>query len=171
MILKNYWNALDMVLHDFSYTGNSRSKVIGTSIDGYSTKILYDGTDSWIGYAVRNVNLKGSYMNVRVGSGNTQVKFTDYQLAHDLSSSLTDTSVTINHTITQEGIKDVYTLSGVNPNSSSLTISEVGISKKFWKEGYEDTYSEFLLVRELLDTPLIVPANSGFIISLEWNEG
>lgn len=115
-----------------------------------------------------------------VGSGNTPVDFDDYILDNDISSSFSDlsfsTSIAVNDDLNCTSC--IASMTGKNNSGSEQTIKEIGLYMYTGDGRYQEgsgtiaiasttTYS--LMVREVLTTPLVVPAGSLFNIVLQLN--
>lgn len=108
-----------------------------------------------------------------VGSGTTEVSVEDYALENEFSSSVTCTISSATYENTEDfKIKKLYVITGKNNSSDTVTISEVGIWKKFYGQinpSYDAWLSNrrYLMVRQLLTTPITVPAGKEYRITLE----
>ncbi len=115
-----------------------------------------------------------------VGSGDTPVDFDDYILDNDISSSFSDLSfsksIVVNDDLNCSSC--IVNMTGKNNSGSEQTIKEIGLYMYTGAGRYQEgsgtiaidmltTYS--LMVREVLATPLIVPAGSLFSITLQLN--
>lgn len=169
MILDNYWKFLQATQQGSSSTTYAPNTGV-RRLDGNATWILSTISPANQQQALYCFNNKATKDNtgIRVGSGSTAPEGTDYCLESDLTSSITN--VVNSHTLTVEDgkLKTTYTMSASNNTTSTITISEVGIYKNY----YDDTNSlkTCLFARKLLDTPIEVPAYSGFVINFVWEE-
>lgn len=108
-----------------------------------------------------------------IGSGTAEVSVEDYALASEFGSSVTCTISSETYENTEDfKIKKLYVITGKNNGSDAVIISEVGIWKKFYGQpntSYDAYLSErrYLMLRQLLTTPITVPAGKEYRITLE----
>ena len=108
-----------------------------------------------------------------IGSGTAEASIEDYALASEFGSSVTCTVSSETYENTEDfKIKKLYVITGKNNGSDTVTISEVGIWKKFYtqqKASYDADLGNrrYLMVRQLLETPITVPAGKEYRITLE----
>lgn len=106
-----------------------------------------------------------------IGSGTTEPTEMDYALETNETSKFSNIQRTTNISADGGSWLLVHTISGVNVSQSDVTISEIGLTIKLIVGNDVITQSvEFMLVRALLDQPLIVPAGKGFILTFQWVE-
>lgn len=171
MILNAYWQIMNDIMTEADDSGNKSETVKGTDGNDVSYPIKCNNSGYKMQYFIENTNMKGD-VSFRVGTGNTEPAADDYEMANDVTDSLTGTSLTVNHVMGEDGAKVVYTFSASNQTGDSLTISEVGIVKTL-KNGESSSPSrgDVLIARDILDTPVTVPSGSGFVLTYEWTEG
>ena len=171
MILKNYWDVMNNIMTEASVGTTKTETVKGTDGNDVTYLCAASNNSYEMQYVISNANLKGDVSMV-VGTGDDDVTFNDYSLDTDVTSSISDTSLTVNHVTTSTGAKVVYTFSGTNDTANPITISEMGITKVL-KTGSTGTPTTgtVLLAREVLSEGVVVPAGSGFVLTFEWTEG
>ena len=104
-----------------------------------------------------------------IGSGTTEPTEMDYTLATDETSKFSNIQRTTNISADGGSWLLVHTISGVNVSGSDVTISEIGLTIKLTVSNDVVTQVvEFMLVRALLDQPLVVPAGKGFSLTFQW---
>ena len=173
MVLDNYWQ-LKYVSSQYhiwqagvanyyvdtsikTLTGDTISR-IQCSFSGYIS-----GMDTTLKmYALRN-NLR-----VRLGTGSTEPTSSDYALENDVTASIGSLNVTTSVN-GDNGLVTNIVISGVNTTDSEIVIMELGIyiNSAFVASG---TLYDVLLVRELFQQPLAVPAGKGFTLVVKWVE-
>lgn len=155
MILSNYWAWFKDI-----QTSSSSGTLSNTNI------FLHDGTtQASLNYSAshcRSLYAGNTYFKVEFGSGTTPPEVNDYCLAADETSNLT---IVQNVTPNWESNKFELLISCTitNTTANSITINEIGINKNF---GSGNTW--FLLAREVLDTPLTIPAGETRILNYTW---
>ena len=168
MILNNYWKYLNAILTISPWAGSNDTNIGMTDLGGGEAWIDL-GTDENRGSVNRNFN-NGS---VVVGSGDTEPAASDYCMANDCTSSISNLNYTINSSGTA-GLQRTITISGTNNTSGSITIKEAGYVKNlrtYNNHGSEESiYNAALMCRVLLDTPIIVNAGDSFLINITWDE-
>ena len=180
MFLRNYDNLM-VALNTPSVTtsgtvASTNAEIFG---DGYLNFKSTNGTIRTIGMNTRNVvspllyyidNSSNNYYsnagNIIVGNGSSSVTYDDYQL-HTLIN--TEDIATITKGTTVERSYDDATgewtsiVKKVYCALKDITITEIGITTGCY---YDNSYCDAVLIfRELLETPVEVPANSNVIIS------
>lgn len=112
-----------------------------------------------------NVGSQNGQTALLVGSNDAPETYDDFKL--NLITGLTGISATEfqtglieNDTIFENTIKVIYT----NSNSDTITIKEIGAY--YDPVGNTSNYYQFLIYREVLDTPIEVPAGANVVISL-----
>ena len=171
MILKNYWTLLNKI----STLANPDTNTTGAVKSLTGTDISFQCGANNNAYGMKNVinnsNLKGNISFV-IGTGNTPPEFDDYCLENDITSSISNANFSLATTESEEGARVVYIYSGTNNAENEITITEIGISKELYEGTSTISVSgTTLLVREILGTPITVPAGQGFVVTFEWNEG
>lgn len=118
-------------------------------------------------YVVNNYSLTKDAI-ATFGESTTEPSATDYSLANDITSDIG--SVSITYAFESSGnVKRTIMISGTNTDTEAHTIRQVGIGKKM-SAGGSDTKYDFLFAVCVLSNALTVPANSDFVITLEWTE-
>jgi hypothetical protein len=171
MILKNYWT----ILNDITTKANAEDSIYGniTDITGTDRKYNIGGNNST--YAMKgvisNANMKGD-ISCRLGTGTTDPTINDFSLVTDVTTCFTGITVQHSTVVTDNGAKVVYVISGTNNISEDITIREVGITKgvKYGSSSSPSTFT-ILLTRDVLASPITVPAGQGFAFTYEWVEG
>lgn len=111
-----------------------------------------------------------------IGSGTAEASVEDYALASEFGSSVTCTISSETYENTEDfKIKKLYVITGKNNGSDTVTISEVGIWKKFYTQpmsSYDAALGNrrYLMLRQLLATPIEVEAGKDYQITLEVDE-
>lgn len=114
-------------------------------------------------YALRN-NLKAL-----IGDGNVEPTSSDYALSSDITSSTGGLTVTTG-TGVDNGLVTNITISGTNTSNSEIIIKELGIYITTRFSFIGNNPYDVLLVHELLQQPLAVPAGKGFTLTFRWVE-
>lgn len=124
-------------------------------------------------YVRTSYSFTSADINILVGSGTTPVTVNDYRL-ESLISTVSKQSGSCNITyITNNDIESlteklIMEISIANTDTDDITISEIGLAQTVYTTNYNAS-STVLLYREVLDTPVIIPANgfSTFQIEIE----
>lgn len=168
MIVSNYWKYLNAILtkSPWDVTGDQD---IGLVALGGEAGWIDLGNDQYRGAVNRNFNIG----TVVVGTGDTEPAASDYCMANDCTSSISNLNYTINSSGTA-GLQRTITISGTNNTSDTLVLKEVGYAKtaqtyEWHTEDHEKT-KNILMCRVLLNEPLEVAAGASFLINLAWNE-
>lgn len=179
MILKNYWEALRLYVAEatedntsISYMNHGLKALAGTiaSINHYTSTGTTINT-SYTPNALKNMDLRKTNFEMRVGSGTAAPTATDYALGNDITSYFSNTSLQVDSISTTNGLQTTYIFSGTNSTSSDLTITEIGLAKKFLTTDHSTNGSVCLLTKNLLDNPITVAAGDNFTLTFEWVEG
>ena len=173
MVLRNYWIAFSNLVCKYDDSiGNKTSSENLYTIAGGSYQILIGGNnDSQRIDTFKNAQLKTRNISFQFGSGTTAPSYTDYALETDITNSISNISFTTDSSASSEGAKTTYIITGVNSSNSSITISEIGLCKNFYTSYNRLLDVPFMLVREVLDTPITVAAGDSFTLTFEWVEG
>ena len=106
-----------------------------------------------------------------IGSGTTEPTEMDYALATNETSKFSNIQRTTNISADGGSWVLVHTISGVNVSQSDVTISEIGLTITLKVDNNVVKRDvEFMLVRALLEQPIVVPAGKGFTLTFEWVE-
>lgn len=173
--------------NSWNYTGVTLKNMNGDERPGYATRSDVNVNSSSLGSVTAGNNLaalgNGSNSpgtiqsewrwNHYTGSGTTDPTIDDYALETP-NSGLTNlkTAVAISQDSGNYNIRTTFTCTGYNTSENSITINEIGIVKGAivrhltGKWGHDN----ILIIREVLETPLVVPAGSGYRIILEMVE-
>ena len=197
MILKNFKNMLYAIRvaqsnddrgtdSSWNYTGVTLTNLEGTARTGYATRSdvnVYSSLGSVTagnnlaalgnGYTPGTIQSEWRW-NHYAGFGTTDPPIDDYALETP-NSGLTNlkTAVAISQDSGNYNIRTTFTCTGDNTSGSSITINEIGIIKGaiVYYDGQASwRHDNILVIREVLETPLVVPAGSGYRIILEMVE-
>ena len=109
----------------------------------------------------------------RLGSGTTEPDPTDYVLENEFTSSLTDVTMVTSVAADNDILKTVMVISGRNATDTEFTINEIGISKKlnYYNGSWTNpSTKDVLILRQILEAPVVIPAGGSFSITVEWDE-
>lgn len=174
MVLDNYWQIryASSQYHMWQDNGAGHNIPVtikdrnGTLID----QILVCGSGTTVSweelfpmYALRN-NLKAL-----IGDGNVEPTSSDYALSSDITSSTGGLTV-VTGTGIDNGLVTNIIISGTNTSNSEIIIKELGIYITTRFSFIGNTPYDVLLVHELLQQPLAVPAGKGFTLTFRWVE-
>ena len=176
MILSNYASykclieTLPLSLNNTqAYTmPNSRRLSDGTNITSFAARPYQNGGQgnnyhiTWCNY-------------FRLGSGNTPVTPSDWELDDDKTGSFSITLNITNNVDAERGTHNVvYTATCTNNSDSAITVREVGVIKRLYKYNYNNMSTSdddaFLYIREVLDSPFTVNAGAQATFILKWSE-
>lgn len=173
MVLDNYWqikyasSQYNMWQEGgYTYYVDTSIKTL-TGVDISRVQCSFSGTMNYIYNALKMYALRSNLM-VRLGTGSTEPTSSDYALENDITSSIGSLHVTTG-VGAENGLVTNIVVSGINTTDSEIVITELGIyiNSAFVSQG---TAYDVLLVRELLEQPLAVPAGKGFTLVFRWVE-
>lgn len=171
MVLNNYWKAMN-ILKSIS-AENPEVMTFGMiDINGTLPEVMRMANEAYkYKGIISNMNLRNDYISARVGSGTGTIAPTDYALFNDITSSISNFQVSSSCDATDNGYRQVLTISGTNNGESAITITEVGITKVFYKTVNQDTFTNpVMFAKILLDEPIEVAAGGAFSFTIEWLE-
>ena len=171
MVLANYWKYLQGISakHYTVGEGMIEASTGCKATDGTTNMSILIGSNGYSDKLSQNLAPRENIKFI-VGTGNTAPTAADYALASDVSSSFTDYQANFVFT-TENGSYDmIATVSGMNNTADDITISEVGLEKGVYDQ-LEQMSKYVLFVRELLATPVTVPAGGNFAFVFKWSEG
>ena len=88
-------------------------------------------------------------------------------------ANITQTGLTITRSSVANGYQAIITATFSNTNTSEITVNSALITRKsnYTNTGADNTmrYDELLIAEEELSTPLVVPANTGFTLTVVLN--
>ena len=173
MVLDNYWQ-IKYASSQYSmwqpggtgYFVDTSIKTL-TGVDITRVQCSFSGYMNNIYNALKMYALRSNLM-VRLGTGSTEPTSSDYALENDITSGIGSLRVTTG-VGGDNGLVTNIVISGINTTESEIVIKELGIyiNSAFTMDG---TSYDVLLVRELLDEPLSVPAGKGFTLTFRWVE-
>lgn len=155
MILKNF---LNWIQNNASYTnfagGNIMQSYMGGNITSYSNNVNSH-------YSTAPV---GSYVDV--GFGNTPVTESDYKLANSNAVDTPTLTFISNGYVAQGTYPYIRNLTTTysNDTGNDVTITEIGYAQKY--DSANSSANNVLLVREVLDTPIVVPAGKTVSVTI-----
>lgn len=168
-----------MVLNNFrtwrSYT-MSHSLLLNPTASANIGLVDMSGSTEWkfaCSAQVDSANANWSFRSPSsyIGSGTTEPTDMDYTLETNETSKFSNIQRTTN--ISADGGRWVlvHTISGVNVSQSDVTISEIGLTITLKVDNNAVKRDvEFMVVRALLEQPIVVPAGKGFTLTFEWVE-
>ena len=171
MILNNYWKAMN-ILKSINDAQPETMNFGMVDINGTIPEILRRANESYkYRGIIPNINLRDNQINVRVGSGSGTIAPTDYALFNDITSSISNFQVTSTCDATDNGYRQLITISGTNNGETAITITEVGITKVFYKQVNQDELTNpVMFAKILLDEPITVEVGGILNLTIEWEE-
>jgi hypothetical protein len=171
MVLNNYWKAMN-ILKSINGDGADDMTFGMVDVNGTFPEVLRKSNESYkYRGIISNINLRNDKISARVGSGTGTITPTDYALFNDVTSSISNLQVSSTCDATNNGYRQVITISGTNSGESAITITEVGITKVFYKAVNEDVLTNpVMFAKILLDEPIEVAAGGAFSFTIEWLE-
>ena len=118
-------------------------------------------------------------MGFRVGTGSTPVSIDDYKLDTDVTSSFSDRRCTTEFSSEDGHMIITETWVGTNNTAEDITITEVGILNRFLSvvnpangvtANGNSSAKAVLLLRKVLETPILVPAGHTATITIRIDE-
>jgi len=183
MLTNNYYKMKGFFdSHTNRCDGFSRASisVIDTSGTTY-TNLSYasNNNESYAAGANANYCMK-MYLVPYLGTGDTEPSVYDYALNTDVTSSISNLSMSITSTGEDDKISTILLITGVNNTSESITIKEIGIAKKVsriydnnsgaYDPAIDSSAPHILLDHTLLENPVTVAPGSNLSLTLEWIE-
>ena len=173
MVLDNYWQIKFASSQYSMWQPGGTGYFVDTSIktltggDIPRVQCSFNGTMNNMYHALKMYALRSNLM-ARLGTGSTEPTSSDYALENDITSSIGSLSVTTG-VGAENGLVTNLVISGINTTESEIVITELGIyiNSAFMTQG---TSYDVLLVRELLEQTLAVPAGKGFTLVFKWVE-
>lgn len=168
MILRNFWGFIGGFLAQPLSYGQNKTITGCKNLSG-ANMVCYTCAQntSQIGPFIQNT-VSWSKTAVIVGTGDTAVTALDYCLDNDVTSQLSNYSSVLSPSYGDTNDLFTYTVSGENATGSDITIKEVGITKQY--NSAVTTYSEFLVAREVLDTPIVIHDGEAFSFTYVWKQ-
>lgn len=168
MILSNYWKHVQFTLCD---VGSRPTKNYGfvdvTGTEVGAIMITPSGTNYTDAYFYSKARLR-NFENIILGDGTGTVQPTDYNLFHpntDLWSSL---SWNMSSAPDDNGFTSTIIISGQNHTGETNQITEFGLTKSFVTTSGQSSTSQILMVKVMLDEPVVVPNDGSFQIVADW---
>ena len=158
---KNHYTLVSQFLTAIDGEGCQLTKLNGT------TEWLYGGVYASTYSSAALCSLGGNrYSNNKLllGTGTNAFSVDDYKLQTDVSSSFTKASLTVSGGAISEtkGRVLTWTCSYLNTSGADITVSEIGLTKYVMFGSNEDV----LIFRDVLATPVTVPAGQGITVTL-----
>lgn len=102
---------------------------------------------------------------ILLGTGTNAFSLDDYKLQTDVTASFTKAGLTCIGGAVSDALSRTVTWKGsfVNTSGTDITVSEVGLTKR---ANWELSWYNFLMYREVLATPITVPAGQGITVTL-----
>lgn len=183
MITQAYYrfqNAMrGLTYRDVTSSGNSFTTTLTnvkntSNTDAIVSNGMITYTTDWnnVEKRIYNANNNTETIDVVIPSSSTSTDFasTDYDIGNKISN-ITQLTCTNSIIDTLDGSQNIVTATFSNSNSSDITINSIGLIHKHLylsTVGSSDSYTEILFAEIELDSPLIVPAGSGFSITAVW---
>ena len=154
MLVKNYYNLKNLVLNNFSYID---SAWIYTQLGEGMNAVIESGYESSF------YSWQTSHMNIVVGTSDTTPNIEDYGLGAKVTDVTVTPLVTIN-VVDNRFVMNISATVTYTGAEESIEIKEIGVTKYLRYGKY--AYGDFLIARELLETPVTVKQNESFTVSL-----
>lgn len=135
-------------------SGSVRTPTLGGN---YPFSAAYAFTSS-IGGSLNNAGML-------LGTGTNAFSLDDYKLQTDVTASFTKAGLTCIGGAVSDALSRTVTWNGsfVNTSGTDITVSEVGLTKR---ASWASSWYNFLMYREVLATPVTVPAGQGITVTL-----
>lgn len=169
MFLSNFWR---LVTPGWKYNGgqdyfqfsNGQRDTSGT-VRNNTYQIPYTTGSQHLTSSTRP--FRDNVLRLALGTGTTDVDPDDYCLDNDVTNSFSGVTTSLTTTYEQGKLKVIFAFNGTNASGNELTITEVGAILKNSDDNYNAV--DYLVARQLLDEPIVVPANGVLnkIVTLE----
>ena len=174
MLVNNYWIwAAYTATHLLNGSSVAYSDIGLRYTDG---SIFYFLTQGSVSYYQDNWITKYN-LSLVLGDDDTTPTIDDYYIqGTNLNSVFANISTTYNvgPILTSEtaGLSTVFTMTGTNATAQDQTIQEVAVMKGLtgYPAGSSGGSYSICIAREVLDTPIVVPAGRGFTLTFDWKE-
>lgn len=162
MILNNYWQYLKVMME----SGVTENTNMQTSMKKIGGNLAYYNPY----YASNNTQITQGG-GVRLGTGTNTYTADDYELAEDITSSISSLNFTYASAAEDDKLRRIITITGANSTNDSIVITEAAFTKgmQYVSGGYIRT-DEVMFNIAKLETPVTVPPANSFVIVLEWDE-
>lgn len=171
MVLSNYWKALNSLKLLTGGNGHAPTGMVMTNGSTLANILTYIGGGSDADVRSNRWRLRDSNISAVVGKGSGTISAEDYALFDDCTSSFSNFSVANAAGASTEGFSQVVTISGQNNSGEDITITEVGIVKTYERrETYPEGGGTVMFAKIQLDSPVLVPNNGTFQITVQWLE-
>jgi hypothetical protein len=134
-----------------------------------SSNAYYNPLNHMNGYANDNIKLSYASSNLVIGGGDTPVTYDDYALVSKFASSQVQYvrhQTVQNTTFLEDQVMYETKYQKVFMALEEITVKEIGIEYGSLRDSAANAYNTTLVYREVLDNPIVVPANTNFIITL-----
>ena len=162
MILANFWKYLNAITTITPWDGEGDTDV-GMKTLSNGVAYIDLGSDSGRGSVNRDIE----NIDVRLGTGDTDPRETDYALQNDITNEFTINNVSISAG-TDSGIQRTISISATRTASGGVELKEVGIAKNLKTYDHGDLTT--LFSRTILDNPIEVHQGESILINIEWVE-
>lgn len=162
MILRNFkvLNTLKQIASATSSVTINTSTLVCKNLNGDSIDKFYLDSRSNYSYSILNYQYVSSVW-LKLGSGNTPVTESDYKLDNEITAGIKEsTNRKYSHTVESDSIAVDYVYYLKNTSNDTLTIREIGLCSYC----YADAQENYLITREVLEEPIVVPAGGYFTI-------
>lgn len=169
MLLNNYWNMRQYV--DTHYVQQSSGTVdIGLkNMSGTSVNFTLNSAYHTV---IGNNACMRSQLTGYVGTSDTAVQKTDYALGTDITSKLSNMNTVVNSGLIGDSFRSIVIISGLNNTGSTISLKEYGIAKGvYYHPSDSGAIEQVMLIRAILNQPIVLPNGQGFQIIYEWVEG
>lgn len=168
MILSNYWKHVQFTLCD---VGNVYTKDYGFVDTSGSMVGAILVTPSGSNYSDRNFYPKARLRNFEdmiLGDGTGIVQPTDYALFHPNTNQWSNVNWNMSSAPDDNGFTSIITITGQNHTGVTNRITEFGLTKSFINNSGSTATSQILMIKVMLDEPVVVPNGGSFQIVADW---
>ena len=173
MILNNYWKWLKANQNISIYSSSNDLDIGLKDITGAAANV-YWGDNS--GSALNNIRNGAdpnrvliNDLSVRLGTGTSTISSSDYALANDITSSISDLTSNLASVATNK-LERIITVTGTNNTNADITITQVAICKGVSNDWSHSNLKIVMFAACNLNSPLTVESGESFAVTVNWTE-
>lgn len=168
MILTNYWRHVRFTLCDVG-TGSYKDYGFVDTSGALVGLILTIQNGS--NYSEANFYPKArlrNFENLILGDGTGEITPMDYNLFHPNTDQFSNISWNVTNSSDDNGYNSIIVISGQNHSGEQQRITEFGLTKSFINSSGSSPTPQILMVKVLLEEPIIIEDGGTFQIVADW---
>lgn len=168
MILSNYWKHVQFTLCDVGSVSAKDYGFVDTSGSTVGAILVIPNGSN---YSDANFYPKArlrNFENLILGDGTGIVQPTDYALFHPNTSQWSNVNWSMSSAPDDDGFISIITITGQNHTGTTNQITEFGLSKSFIASSGSSATPQILMIKVVLEEPVVVPNGGSFQIVADW---